>query len=192
MTPTLGTRGAPIAPQRAVTWAPTQNSISLARSTGAVLFGAGFAEMYRLITRLGVDVAKPAVLLLVGFFILIAGAVAISLPLRTYTRAIAVVILIWFGISATEILRAVWVEEIAVGHLAKAHALPMLGGTLVGCATTAAVVSVVVYARRRYWPVHIPGTCRKCGYDLYGLLAPRCPECGCPFERGGVRSECEE
>lgn len=25
--------------------------------------------------------------------------------------------------------------------------------------------------------------CRKCGYLLYGLPEPRCPECGTPFER---------
>lgn len=26
------------------------------------------------------------------------------------------------------------------------------------------------------------GRCRKCGYSLYGLPQPRCPECGTPFD----------
>ncbi len=29
-----------------------------------------------------------------------------------------------------------------------------------------------------------PGRCRKCGYRLFGLPEPRCPECGTPFDAG--------
>ena len=26
------------------------------------------------------------------------------------------------------------------------------------------------------------GVCKSCGYNLYGLTEPRCPECGAPFD----------
>lgn len=35
-------------------------------------------------------------------------------------------------------------------------------------------------ARRRGGPE--PGFCRNCGYNLFGLRDPRCPECGTVFE----------
>lgn len=40
-----------------------------------------------------------------------------------------------------------------------------------------------------------PGRCRKCRYDLRGLLEPRCPECGTPFdprriEELSLRADC--
>jgi hypothetical protein len=34
--------------------------------------------------------------------------------------------------------------------------------------------------------VHVPGTCVQCGYILYGLPEPRCPECGKPFDPATV------
>ena len=45
---------------------------------------------------------------------------------------------------------------------------------------SALMLSVVVLLRRRFWPVFPGGHCRYCGYCLYGLPTPRCPECGRP------------
>lgn len=33
-----------------------------------------------------------------------------------------------------------------------------------------------------------PGQCRTCGYLLYGLTEPRCPECGTPFDPTDLHS----
>lgn len=38
-----------------------------------------------------------------------------------------------------------------------------------------------VHVRNRYWPVFPEGFCATCGYNLWGLPSPRCPECGTPF-----------
>jgi predicted RNA-binding Zn-ribbon protein involved in translation (DUF1610 family) len=34
-----------------------------------------------------------------------------------------------------------------------------------------------------WWP-----NCSKCGYNLTGLMEPRCPECGTPFDRRFLKS----
>jgi len=44
-----------------------------------------------------------------------------------------------------------------------------------------AIGSLLVWVRRRYWPIFPPGHCKKCGYCLFGLTTRRCPECGTPF-----------
>jgi hypothetical protein len=49
----------------------------------------------------------------------------------------------------------------------------------------AAIGSVLVCLRRRYWPVYPPGHCKKCGYCLFGLTSRRCPECGTEFASAG-------
>lgn len=49
------------------------------------------------------------------------------------------------------------------------------------CAVFATPLLVAVFARRRFWPVYLPGHCRNCGYNLFGLSSNRCPECGEPF-----------
>ena len=50
-------------------------------------------------------------------------------------------------------------------------------------------VACVVFAARALWLLrrdrHVPGHCRRCGYNLTGLPEPRCPECGQPFEAMG-------
>jgi hypothetical protein len=48
-----------------------------------------------------------------------------------------------------------------------------------------AILSGLVFVRMRYWPVYPPGHCRACGYNLFGLQDPRCPECGTAFTRNG-------
>jgi len=40
---------------------------------------------------------------------------------------------------------------------------------------------VAVYIRRKLWPLPGPGQCRGCGYTLFGLPTPICPECGRSF-----------
>lgn len=46
-------------------------------------------------------------------------------------------------------------------------------------------VACVVFAARALWLLrrdqHVPGHCRRCGYNLTGLTEARCPECGTRF-----------
>jgi hypothetical protein len=52
---------------------------------------------------------------------------------------------------------------------------------IMGCLFTLATLPVVVRAARAT-PKVSPWACKQCGYLLYGLTEPRCPECGCAFE----------
>lgn len=51
------------------------------------------------------------------------------------------------------------------------------------CLAVGAVDVFVVRQRRKLRTLAPLTHCEKCGYDLRGLLEPRCPECGRPFER---------
>jgi energy-converting hydrogenase Eha subunit E len=53
-------------------------------------------------------------------------------------------------------------------------------GTLFTIASLPFVVWVARYVPRRT----DPWRCKECGYLLYGLTDPRCPECGTPFDPG--------
>ena len=37
----------------------------------------------------------------------------------------------------------------------------------------------------RFWPKFPRGHCQRCAYNLTGLTAAKCPECGAGFGRGG-------
>jgi hypothetical protein len=39
-----------------------------------------------------------------------------------------------------------------------------------------------LWARSHAPPCYHPWQCARCGYLLYGLSEPRCPECGSPFD----------
>ena len=49
-------------------------------------------------------------------------------------------------------------------------------------------LAVMAYLRS---PVADFGLCRHCGYRLFGLRDPRCPECGTPFDMEEVHEELE-
>jgi hypothetical protein len=50
------------------------------------------------------------------------------------------------------------------------------GGTPIWWGTAPGIVAVVLAVGP--WGRNLPGLCRKCGYDLAGISAPLCPECG--------------
>ena len=71
---------------------------------------------------------------------------------------------------------------------------PQFGWALLGfyllvfggiCCAALGPIGTFLYLRHR--DCHRPvGRCANCGYDLRGLLAPRCPECGTSFDRAEI------
>ncbi len=53
----------------------------------------------------------------------------------------------------------------------------------IGSLAIAGVVGLVVGVLLQRHPRRAPGACRQCGYDLTGLAAGVCPECGHPAHR---------
>lgn len=58
----------------------------------------------------------------------------------------------------------------------------IMGGLFVG-----GTLQWVVWTARHIPRVHQPWVCAKCGYLLYGLIEPRCPECARPFDSAVLR-----
>jgi hypothetical protein len=116
------------------------------------------------------------------------GVVAICLPLRRYRLALLVPFTAGgFTLGTWAIIRlpgiiAEWAPgfswtSVATGVLVPFAACAILPALLLTGAT---------FIHNRYWPVHEPGHCRVCDYDLRGLPEPRCPECGTPFDPAEV------
>jgi hypothetical protein len=59
----------------------------------------------------------------------------------------------------------------------------VMGGTYV-----AATLAAVIWAWRHAPVIRLPWECERCGYLLYGLTAPRCPECGTAFDPAKLES----
>lgn len=60
----------------------------------------------------------------------------------------------------------------------------------VACVLVVGVACALTARARRLFPISArrpaQGRCRRCGYLLYGLPEPRCPECGEPFDPAEV------
>jgi hypothetical protein len=59
---------------------------------------------------------------------------------------------------------------------------------VMGAIYTAATLPVAVWVTRRVPRPVNPWACVHCGYLLYGLRDPRCPECGTPFDPSLLRA----
>lgn len=53
---------------------------------------------------------------------------------------------------------------------------------LMGLCYVTMTIMLTFWALRRAPKVQTPWGCDQCGYLLYGLTEPRCPECGTPFD----------
>ena len=56
---------------------------------------------------------------------------------------------------------------------------PFIG---MGAVYLLAVIPASIHAWSHPPRLIIPGECERCGYILFGLREPRCPECGLPFD----------
>jgi len=119
----------------------------------------------------------------------LAGLVLICWPLREHRIAVSVPLAAWASqLACFLVVRFVFLQTApqayrptATGFLTSIayHLLMYFGVPLM-------LLSTGVHVRNRYWPVHQPGRCKVCDYDLRGLPEPRCPECGSPFDPADV------
>jgi hypothetical protein len=102
-----------------------------------------------------------------------------SWPLQAYRHTATRILSGWAGFF----LAAVAYQEL----IRRVHYRPLLGFLWYYCIFMSPailnliVALIVVFVRRRAWPIYPVGHCRKCGYNLFGLDSTRCPECGLPF-----------
>jgi hypothetical protein len=103
-------------------------------------------------------------------------------PFRSYWRAVLTAWLGWIGLTGqTLIWHYVLADMLSSEINFRGPWHRMLLGTLIFAIPTAMLGVVVVWVRRRWWRIHGPGRCARCGYLLYGLSRTVCPECGTPF-----------
>ena len=73
-------------------------------------------------------------------------------------------------------------RAIPVPGLGRALLIGILGVLIVGLILVGPVIGLRVAARILRWvdrrARYSVGLCRRCGYDLYGNVPGRCPECG--------------
>ncbi len=115
----------------------------------------------------------------------ILGMIGCCWPLRKYR----VVLLTTLTGNACFALVSLFVFLYAIKDTYRPFPPPVAPLLLGGCMTfvmmsvvTTAPLSVVVFLLNRYRPIHLPGHCVECGYNLRGLSSLRCPECGTPFD----------
>jgi hypothetical protein len=116
------------------------------------------------------------------------GLVVICLPLRRYRLTILVPVTAgsvtwttWFVIALRN-----WIAERPPGFSWTGIATDWVIVFAACALLPALLLTGAAFIRNRYWPVHEPGHCRVCNYDLRGLPEPRCPECGTPFDPAEV------
>lgn len=103
-------------------------------------------------------------------------------PLRAYKRVACIALFGFLGVAAMLLADVIAFYRRFPVINSRNDVLYVVGPWIIVWLVPVALLSSVVFLRNRYSPVHPPGYCRKCGYDLRGLPEPRCPECGKPFE----------
>ena len=162
-------------------WRPLRTQIERNPFIRAAVFGIGYyLAIINLPHRWGLGYLWLAL-----YF---AGLVVICLPLRRYRLAFFVPFTaggITLGMLSVIRLRGM-IAEWPPGFSWTSIAIGLLTGFAACSMLPALLLTSVVFIRNRYWPVHEPGRCRVCDYDLRGLPKPRCPECGTPFDPAEV------
>jgi len=134
-----------------------------------------------------VDVAIGPVAKIVSLVVLVSLCFLVLLllciPLTRYGRAFALSLSCGAGIAITGGLCVALRVPLPSSMTVPTFMMITIQVLLVYALLLFAGLSVGVFIRRRYWPVYPEGRCSFCGYDLQGLPAARCPECGTFFVR---------
>jgi hypothetical protein len=114
----------------------------------------------------------------------------LCVPLRTYRTVLAVSAFAILGGIGAGIPRIVpWVVRNWSQPFGKPYlAIVLVSPFLLTWAAVCLVLCLIVFLHNRYRPIIPAGHCPKCGYNLFGLPEPRCPECGKPFEPQDVKT----
>jgi len=103
-------------------------------------------------------------------------------PLRAYKRVAFIALFGFLGVAAVLLADVIAFYRRFPVINSRNDVLYVAGPWIIGWLVPVALLSGVAFLRNRYRPIHPPGHCGKCGYNLYGLTDLRCPECGKPFE----------
>lgn len=113
-------------------------------------------------------------------------------PLRDYRAIIRVNLLGCLTAYAWGALRLLTVGTgMSSVQAWKAALFALAGACLFGILSTC-LFAIVVFTRNRFSPVFPSGHCAVCGYNLFGLPGPRCPECGTLSVPAGEEKGSEE
>jgi len=160
----------------------------------AILVGFAYgraSEVARPLIQAHVHTTAVAIAINAAFLAALALAIGVfCVPLRTYRTVLAASAFAILGGIGAGIPRIVpWMVRTWSQPLGKPYlAVLLVSPFLLTWAAECLLLSLIVFLRNRYRPVFPPGHCRKCGYNLFGLPEPRCPECGKPFELQDVKA----
>jgi len=107
---------------------------------------------------------------------------ALSYPLLRYRTSVVAAASIVAGVATYTLAWQLWRDE-----LPRLDFVSVVGALVAMLAVWAVVASmgvVSVWIRRRWFPLHEPGHCANCGYNLWGINSGRCPECGGVIPKG--------
>ena len=109
------------------------------------------------------------------------GLVLVNWPLTSFRKMWLSALLMAAGYISIACINMWQALRTGLVHRHSVAFLVLVAALLAFWISGAAVGSLLVYVRHRYWPIYPPGHCRKCGYCLTGMISSRCPECATTF-----------
>lgn len=166
--------GACLAKARSGERLPPRRLNAFRRAQHAQLLGTIFS----VVTLLLVAFIDVKVIVGLGPVICLCGLVGIVLAWRAVD-----ILLIAANTAHVFVCLFLWLLIVATGWSPFEATVPVLFVAGVYCAVMTPI-SILIYRRhqRQGWPWE----CARCGYLLFGLTEPRCPECGLGFDPASI------
>jgi hypothetical protein len=149
------------------------------RYVTVVIFSTGIVPLTMVLYNLVPSI--PWVVFVAVILLILLTLAALCWPLLSYKIACIIALLATLSRGIVDTMARLIMENLYPEDIISFF--PYFCGTFVLVfLVTWGLLCGLIFVRRRYWPVYQEGLCAKCGYDLRGLVEPRCPECGTPFD----------